>query len=115
MRRRDDLSRVIERQGFSWNARRAKPFSLFLNIGRSAMTGAPKGLFRQPAVGEDEAIAYVASDGATMFLTESEYRAEGFSPPFETLPSQEEYEADAENEDIEATEDEDVARGPFNV
>ena len=73
------------------------------------MAEAQRGLFRQPAVGEDEAIAYVVSDGATMFITESEYRAEGISPPFETLLSQEEYEAAAEREDIEATEDEDVA------
>lgn len=73
------------------------------------MAQAQKGLFRQPAVGQDEAIAYVASDGATLFVTESEYRAERISPPFETLPSQEEYEAAAEREDIEATEDEDVA------
>ena len=79
------------------------------------MAEALKGLFRQPAVGGDEAIAYVAGDGATMFITESEYRAEGVSPPFDTLPSQEEYEAAAENEDIEASEEEDLARGPFNV
>jgi hypothetical protein len=80
------------------------------------MAEAQKGLFRQPAVGEDEAIAYVASDGATMFITESEYRAEAISPPLETLPSQEEYEAAAEREDIEATEHEDVAaHKPFDL
>jgi len=73
------------------------------------MAEAQKGLFRQPAVGDDEAIAYVASGGATTFVAESEYRAEGISPPFETLPSQEEYEAAAEREDIEAAEDEDIA------
>jgi hypothetical protein len=73
------------------------------------MAAVQKGLFRQPAVGEDEAIAYVASGGATMFVAESEYRAEKIRPPFETLPSQEEYEAAAEREDIEATEDKDVA------
>jgi hypothetical protein len=38
------------------------------------MAEAQKGLFRQPAVGEDEAIAYVASGGATMFVAESEYQ-----------------------------------------
>ena len=73
------------------------------------MAEAQKGLFRQPAVGEDEAIAYVASGGATTFVAESEYRAEGISPTFEALPSQEEYEAAAEREDIEAAEDEDIA------
>jgi hypothetical protein len=73
------------------------------------MAAAQKGLFRQPAVGEDEAIAYVASGGATTFVAESEYRAEGIRPPFETLPSQEEYEVAAEREDIQAAEDEDVA------
>jgi hypothetical protein len=67
------------------------------------------GLFQQPAIGNDEAVAYVASGDATMFVTESEYRAEGLSPPFETLPTQDEYEAAREKEDIEATEDEDVA------
>jgi hypothetical protein len=44
------------------------------------MAEAQRGLFRQPAVGEDEAIAYVVSDRATMFITESEYRAEGIIP-----------------------------------
>jgi hypothetical protein len=73
------------------------------------MAEAQKGLFRESAVGEDEAIAYVVSGGATMFVTESEYRAEGISPPFETLLSKEEYDAATEREDIEATEDEDVA------
>jgi hypothetical protein len=73
------------------------------------MAEAQKGLFRQPAVAEDEAVAYVASGGATMFVAESEYRAEGICPPFETLPSQEEYEEVAEREDIEAAEDEDIA------
>jgi hypothetical protein len=73
------------------------------------MIEAQKGLYRQPAIGDDEAFAYVVSGKATMFVTESEYRAEGMSPLFETLPSQEEYEAAIEQEDIEATEDEDVA------
>jgi hypothetical protein len=80
------------------------------------MAEAQRGLFRQPAVGEDEAVTYVESDWATMFITESEYRAEGISPPFETLLSQEEYEAAAEREDIEATENEDVAaHGAFDL
>jgi hypothetical protein len=75
----------------------------------TSMARKATGLFQQPAIGNDEAVAYVASGDATMFVTESEYRVEGVSPPFETLPTQDEYEAAREKEDIEATEDEDVA------
>jgi hypothetical protein len=72
------------------------------------MVESSKGLYRQPA-GDDEPVAYVVSGETATFITESEYRADGVEPPFETLPSQEEYEAAVEKEDIEATEDESIA------
>jgi hypothetical protein len=71
------------------------------------MANGSKGLYRQPA-GDDEPVAYVASNGAATFVTESEYRSEGIQPPFETLPTQDEYEAAVEKEDIEASEEEAV-------
>jgi hypothetical protein len=59
----------------------------------------PKGKFSQPAFGSFEAMAYVARDGVTEFVTESFYRARAF----EWLPSQDEYEAaEEERRDIEA-------------
>jgi hypothetical protein len=73
------------------------------------MAGKSKGLYRQPG-GDDEPVAYVVSDGTATFMTESEYRAVGIDPPFESLPSQDEYEEAVEKEDIEATEDENIAR-----
>jgi hypothetical protein len=73
------------------------------------MAEAQRGLYRQAAIGDDEAFAYVLSNEAAMFVTESEYRAEAMSPPFETLHSQEEYEAAADRADIEAKKDVDVA------
>jgi hypothetical protein len=70
----------------------------------------PKGKFSQPAFGSFEAMAYVAGDGVTEFITRSVYRARGYMPPFEELPSQDEYEAaEEENQDIEADEAANVA------
>ena len=70
----------------------------------------PKGKFSQPAFGGFEAMAYVAGDGVTEFITRSVYRARGYMPPFEELPSQDEYEAaEDERQDIEADEAADVA------
>lgn len=78
------------------------------------MVEKPKGLYREPS-GDDEAVAYVVSDGTATFITESEYRASGIEPLFESLPSQEDYEAASEKEDIEATENEAiVADGDYS-
>jgi hypothetical protein len=55
-------------------------------------------------------MAYVAGDGVTEFIPRSVYRARGYMPPFEELPSQDEYEAaEEEKQDIEADEAADVA------
>ena len=59
-----------------------------------------KGKFSQPAFGSFEAMAYVAGDGVTEFITRSVYRAHGYSPPFEELPSQDEYEAAEEERHV---------------
>jgi hypothetical protein len=72
------------------------------------MTEKSKGLYRQPA-GDDEPVAYVVSGEAAMFITETEYRADHMQPPFETLPSQEEYEAAVEKKDSETAESESIA------
>jgi hypothetical protein len=70
----------------------------------------PKGKFSQPAFGGFEAMAYVAGDGVTDFVTKSVYRARGYEPPFDELQSQDEYEAaEEEKQDIEADEAADVA------
>jgi hypothetical protein len=69
-----------------------------------------KGLYRQPA-GDDEPVAYVVSDGTATFVTESEYREYAIEPPFETLPTQGEYEEAVEKEDMEASEEEEIAKG----
>jgi hypothetical protein len=72
------------------------------------MTEKSKGLYRQPA-GDDEPVAYVVSGKTAMFITESEYRADDLQPPFETLPSQEEYEAAVEKKDSDIGENESIA------
>ena len=70
----------------------------------------PKGKLSQPTFPTFEAMAYVAGDGVPEFLTKSVYRAHGYLPPFEELPSQDEYEAaEGEKRDIEADEAADVA------
>jgi hypothetical protein len=74
----------------------------------TSMVERSKGLYRQPA-GDDEPVAYVVSGSTATFVTESEYRADGIEPPFEALPSQDQYEEALEKEDVEATEDANVA------
>ncbi len=75
----------------------------------------PIGKFRQPAVSGYEPMAYVAGDGVAEFVTEAVYRARAYAPPFEELPSQDEYEAaEEEKQDIEADEAADVALHEFD-
>jgi len=70
----------------------------------------PKGKFSQPPFGIFEAMAYVAGDRVAEFVTKSVYRARGYAPPFEDLPSQDEYEAaEEEKQDLEVDEAADVA------
>ena len=68
-----------------------------------------RGQFRQSPTGV-EPVAFVSTPTGGCFVTESIYQASGYQPPFEELPLQEEYEATAEKQDIEADEDADVAK-----
>jgi len=70
----------------------------------------PRGQFRQSPI-DAESMAYVAMPIGGSFITESVYRARGYQPRFEALPTQEEYEAAAEKQAIEAGGDADAASG----
>jgi hypothetical protein len=51
------------------------------------MTTIPTGTFVQPALCASEPMAYVVGgEGLPKMIPESEYRAAGYEPPFETLP-----------------------------
>jgi hypothetical protein len=50
------------------------------------MTTIPTGIFMQPALCASEPMAYVVGgEGLPKMIAESEYRAAGYEPPFETL------------------------------
>ena len=70
----------------------------------------PRGQFRQTPV-DAESMAYVAMPIGGNFITESLYRARGYQPRFEALPSQEEYEAAAEKQAADAGGGADIASG----
>jgi hypothetical protein len=55
------------------------------------MTKIPVGKFRTPAVGSREAEAYVEDGGIGSFVPESTYGARNYQPPFDDLPTQEQY------------------------
>ena len=38
-------------------------------------------------------MAYVLGGGSPSYVTEATYRAKGYLPPFETLPTEDEYDA----------------------
>jgi hypothetical protein len=57
----------------------------------------PTGKFMSPAIRAGEALAYVVGgEGLPKMIPESEYRARGYEPPFEILPTLDEYEAAVE-------------------
>ena len=51
------------------------------------------GRYRTEATEHRPARAYVIDGARAYFVTEEEYRAKGFQPPFETLPSEDGYHA----------------------
>jgi hypothetical protein len=55
-------------------------------------------------------MAYISMPIGGFFVIESIYWARGYQPRLEALPSQEEYEAAAEKQDIEADEDAEIAK-----
>jgi hypothetical protein len=57
------------------------------------MTAIPTGRFMSPAIEPGEALAYiVGGEGLPKMIPESEYREAGYEPPFETLPTLDEFE-----------------------
>lgn len=52
-----------------------------------------EGRYRTEASEHRPARAYVIDGGKAFFVTEETYRAKGFRPPFETLPTEDQYHA----------------------
>jgi hypothetical protein len=64
------------------------------------MTTIPTGKFMMPAIPPGEALAYiVGGEDLPKMIPGSEYRAAGYEPPFEMLPTLDEFEAAEEAED----------------
>jgi hypothetical protein len=76
------------------------------------MATIPTGKFMSPAIEPGEALAYVVggAEGPKM-IPESEYRAAGIEPPFETLPTLDEFEAAQEAEGADEPEKLDASSG----
>ena len=55
------------------------------------MVKVPAGQYRTPAVGTREAEAYVEDGTLGSFVPESRYKDKNYQPPFEKLPTQEQY------------------------
>lgn len=53
----------------------------------------PQGQYRTPPTKQRQPMAYVVDGRIASFVTEGVYRAKGFKPPFEELPSEDEYNA----------------------
>jgi hypothetical protein len=57
------------------------------------MTTIPTGKFMMPAIPPGEELAYiVGGEDLPKMIPESEYRAAGYEPPFDLLPTLEEFE-----------------------
>jgi hypothetical protein len=57
------------------------------------MTTIPTGKFMMPAIPPGEELAYVVGgEGLPKMIPESEYRAAGYEPPFDTLPTLDQFE-----------------------
>jgi hypothetical protein len=63
------------------------------------------GKYRCAAIGTLEASAYVESGGASSFVAEAAYRAHGYTPEFDALPTEEQYEAGQNEADAMAPAD----------
>lgn len=57
------------------------------------MAGKPIGRYRCPAVGSMDETAYVEDGGIASFVERSSYEERGYEPPFDTLPTEEQYRA----------------------
>lgn len=53
----------------------------------------PHGQYRTEPSGGSTPMAYVWGGGSPSYVTEATYRAKGYVPAFETLPTEDEYDA----------------------
>ena len=53
----------------------------------------PEGQYRTMPNGEQTPMVYVWGGGSSSYVTESIYRAKGYLPAFEALPTEDEYDA----------------------
>ena len=54
-----------------------------------------EGQYRTEPAGDREAMVYVRGGAAPAYMTEAAYRARGYKPAFEELPTEREYDARA--------------------
>jgi hypothetical protein len=52
-----------------------------------------EGQYRTDPAGDRAAMVYVRGGAAPTYMTEAAYRAKGYKPDFENLPTEEEYDA----------------------
>lgn len=50
-----------------------------------------EGQYKTEPVGDREARAYVVDGGGASYVTETAYRAKGYQPDFDELPTEDEY------------------------
>jgi hypothetical protein len=53
----------------------------------------PHGQYRTEPTGDSTPMAYVLGGGSPTYVTEATYRAKGYVPAFEALPTEDEYDA----------------------
>jgi len=53
----------------------------------------PTGQYRTTPLGDQARMVYVWGGGSPSYLSEATYRAKGYSPAFEELPTEDEYDA----------------------
>ena len=53
----------------------------------------PQGQYRTAPGGRQTPMAYVLGGGSPSYVTEATYRAKGYMPAFEKLPTEDEYDA----------------------
>jgi hypothetical protein len=52
-----------------------------------------QGQYRTEPVGDQTPMAYVIDGGSASYVTEAVYRAKGYNPDFDKLPTEDEYDA----------------------
>lgn len=78
--------------GLTWGSiNPANSYMLSDKQGAINMAKTPVGRYRCPAVGNLEETAYVEDGGIASFVKRSDYEAKGYSPPFDQLPTEDQY------------------------